>query len=239
MSSPILTSPPSTTVVTVEAFLRESCAKLPKTYRRLRSHRKCAATIPSIARDEGSETEVSATIPLTHARKRCRTLLQPLDNRSSIPEIKRSITASHITSRLATVVHLPHIDPTQDMRQPRNEEVGLRHPLDFGPIHDLDFPLLRRPQRSRQWKLLRAQDVDLPKLPLFNHSSPKTAATGVRHKPISHWRTFEPIRASKPPTTALKNSNVMTSRQGVRPLKFVSWEKHEEGLLGLRACRLR
>lgn len=229
-------------VVTVEAFLRESWAKSPKTYRKcMRSDRECAAPITSARDDQGSEMEMPTTVLLTHTSQRS-TLVGPVDTQSFVSGVKRATAIpSRITSRHATAVRLPYIDAIQEVRHPSRSsvEVGSRLPLNLGPILDLDFPLFPKSRKPRQWKHLRPQDIDFPRpLSLCDRSiAAVTTAAIVGYKPMTHWRTKELLRANRSPTTVPKN-NCIPSRRGVLPLKFVSWEEHEEGLFDLKACRL-
>ena len=183
------------------------------------------------------------TVLLTHTSQRSSTLVGPVDTQSFVPEVKRAAAIpSGITSRHATAVRLSHIDAIQEVRHPsrRSVEIGSRLPLNLGPILDPDFPLLSKSRKPRQWKRLRPQDIDFPRsLSLYDRSiATMTTAAIVGYKPMIHWRTKELFRANRSPTTAPKNNNCIPSRRGVLPLKFVSWEEHEEGLFDLKACRL-
>lgn len=234
-------------MVTVETFLRNSAAKLSKKYRIrgcLQSKGKYATMTTSNREEEhyqNSGVELNAPILPAQVKRRSRTALKSLHPQVSARQTTgRSSATMRSTSRLATA-GLAHPDVIFEAHQlPYNlEEVESRPPLDLGPVLDLDFPLLQRHQKSKKWKQIKPHLISFPRPSpsLLKHSSSTTGET-VSFRPITHWRTNEPFRTNQPSTVVSKNRNVISSRQGILPLQFVSWKEHEESLSELKACRL-
>lgn len=202
-------------VLTVETFLRSSAGKLLKP-----SHIR--------SRWEENHQESGVEVPRPQIRVPSRTPLKLLNHKTSALKTRgRSSAKVRRTSCLTNAAGLAY----------SSEEVDTRLPLDLGPVLDLDFPLLKL-QKSKQWNPMKPLAIDFSRASSsFNHFSPTTGDT-VGFRPITHWRTNEPPRGSEPFAVASNKRKEITSRQRVLPLQFVPWEKHEEGILELKACRL-